>query len=186
MHRVLLAAVLAAILAVIPGQSAASDGARPVFPAQAILFSGPGLPDGTFAEYAVNASGSGLERLPVAGLLSPDGELVAFVRCRTNCTQAYAGYSVDDLFVSAVDGTATRRVGTWKAAETSAGISWAPDDREDPSWAPSGKKIVASSERRGLVVFDLAGKSRVVVPFGGSQPAWQQLPTSTRAVRVTR
>jgi hypothetical protein len=128
-YRTFFVAVLAALVSVFVGRGAASDEAPIVFPAKALLFSGPPLPDGTPAEYAVDANGSGLKRLPVSGLLSPDGAWIAYVRCRTNCLNADAGSSVRDLYVARPDGTGARRVGTWTGHQASGGMSWAPDSR---------------------------------------------------------
>jgi TolB protein len=83
---------------------------------------------------------------------SPGGGWIAFTR------------NVDDedgVWVSRTDGTGfTRRV---------------TEDGADPSWAPNGKRIVASSVSQGLIVVDLSGTGRVLVPIGGSQPAWQSV-----------
>jgi TolB protein len=81
---------------------------------------------------------------------SPGGGWIAFTR------------NVDDedqVWVARTDGTGFTRMVT--------------EDGADPSWAPNGKRIVVSSDSRGLVVLDPSGTGRVLVPIGGSQPAWQ-------------
>jgi len=83
---------------------------------------------------------------------SPGGGWIAFTR------------NVDDedgVWVARTDGTGFTRMLT--------------DDGADPSWAPNGKRIVVSSVSRGLVILDLGGTGRVLVPIGGSQPAWQSV-----------
>ncbi len=201
-YRGLLAVLFSAVVTVAAGPGAASDGARPAFPAVALLFSGPPLPDGTRAAYAVNANGSGLKRLPVSGLLSPDGKRVVFVRCRTNCVNEHSGGSIHDLYVSAVDGARTRRVGTWKEGESSAGLSWAPDSRrlaygaalaaswvrivdvrtgrllhqiegaEDPLWSPDGR-LLAVRGARGLYTVRPDGSDwHLIADVYAHDPSW--------------
>jgi TolB protein len=81
---------------------------------------------------------------------SPGGGWIAFTR------------NVDDedeVWIARTDGTGFTRMVT--------------DDGADPSWAPNGRRIVVSSVSRGLVILDLSGTGRVLVPIGASQPAWQ-------------
>jgi Tol biopolymer transport system component len=141
-RRALLFILLAAVVVVLAPLADANARGAAAFPTTAVLFWGPPLPDGTPAEYAVNADGSGMKRLPVAGALSPDGRWVAFAKCRAACSNLYSEGASFDLVVSRPDGSSARRVGGWKPGESQAGagISWAPDSRRlayataFPSW----------------------------------------------------
>jgi TolB protein len=108
--------------------------------------------------YVIRADGTHFRRLTRGAVMdydpawSPGGGWIAFTR------------NVDDedgVWIARTDGTGfTRKV---------------TEDGADPSWAPNGKRIVASSVSQGLIVLDLSGTGRVLVPIGGSQPAWQSV-----------
>jgi TolB protein len=85
---------------------------------------------------------------------SPDGRWIAFTRVEWLCPRC----DVVTVWMTSADGATTPRI---------------TDDGEDPSWAPGGGRLVALTANRGLVVFDLNGQSRVLLPVGGFQPAWQ-------------
>ena len=91
---------------------------------------------------------------------SPAGTRLAFTRnvwlCGSKCDQ-------NEVFSVRADGADAR----WITTDTGYDAHW-------PTWAPSGKQIVAETSR-GIATFTAAGRLIRVLDPAGTEPAWQSL-----------
>lgn len=89
---------------------------------------------------------------------SPDGRSLVFQRTTCLCGSC----DQPGVWISTTDGAGSREIGRGGT---------------NPSFSPDGKRVVASGEGSGLVVLDLAGRSRTLPGTeNATDPAWQPLP----------